>query len=192
MPRFLLVSSLNGISRYQEGSGTFMDVFVPLGSGGLHDPRGLVYGPDGNLYVVSCLTHSVLCYHGVTGTFLNAFVPTGSGGLHDPRALAFGPDGHLYVGSFTTDSVLRYDSVTGPMTGFCAARRQRAPSWTRVFPLGAVGWRLPMAWSLEPTGICMSTAHAPTVLYGTTGQRDGPCQPEGRLGPLSFLRAAAG
>ena len=33
MPRFLLVSSLHGISRYQEESGTFMDVFVPLGSG---------------------------------------------------------------------------------------------------------------------------------------------------------------
>jgi glucose/arabinose dehydrogenase len=90
-----------------------MDVFVPLDSGGLHDSRGLVYGPDGNLYVVSRLTHSVLCYHGVTGAFLNAFVPTGSGGLHDPRALTFGPDDHLYVGSFTTDSVIRYDGVTG-------------------------------------------------------------------------------
>src|SRR6266849_566972 len=98
MPRFLLVSSLNGISRYQEESGTFMDVFVALASGGLHDLRGLVYGPDENLYVVSRLTHSVLRYHGVTGAFLNAFVPTGSGGLHDPRALTFGPDGHLYVG----------------------------------------------------------------------------------------------
>lgn len=77
----------NSILRYDGQTGVFIDAFVPSGSGGLYDPRSLVFGPDGNLYVNSAATDSVLLYEGQTGTFLGAFVPSGSGRLDDPQYL---------------------------------------------------------------------------------------------------------
>jgi DNA-binding beta-propeller fold protein YncE len=79
----------------------------------LDDPNGLAVGPDGNLYVGSDLTDSVLRYNGMTGAFIDTFVPPGSGGLNGTNDIAFGPDGNLYVASFLSDSVLRYNGATG-------------------------------------------------------------------------------
>jgi hypothetical protein len=43
-------------------SGLFLETFVPSGSGGLDDPKGLTMGADGNLYVVSNGNNAVLGY----------------------------------------------------------------------------------------------------------------------------------
>jgi hypothetical protein len=112
---YLLVTG-NGVLRYDQ-TGAFIDVFVPLGSGGLEDPRGLAFGTDGNLYVTSVvwspqqLVGQVLRYNGTTGAFIDVFVPPGSGGLNNPISLAFGPDCNLYVPSDA--QVLRYNGTTG-------------------------------------------------------------------------------
>jgi sugar lactone lactonase YvrE len=87
--------------------------FVPAGTGGLSGPEGIAFGADGNLYVVSQNTESVLEY-GTTGAFVQAFVTGGSGGLTVPNDLHFGPDGHLYLDNFgASGQVLRYDENTG-------------------------------------------------------------------------------
>ena len=39
------------VSLYNAGTGAFVDPFIPAGSGGLQDPNGLAFGPDGNFYV---------------------------------------------------------------------------------------------------------------------------------------------
>ena len=121
----LVVSSHDQVLRYGQ-TGAFIDAFVPAGSGGLNGPSGLVFGPDGNLYVGSVFTNSVLRYDGTTGAFIDVFVPPGSGGLAFPTVLVFGPDGNLYVcpqdndsvlrccaGTPTNSTVLRYDGTTG-------------------------------------------------------------------------------
>ena len=73
--------------------------FVSQGAGGLDSPRQVVFGPDGDLYVASEFTDSILRFDGVTGEPLGELVTSGSGGLSRPRGLFFGPDGYLYVTS---------------------------------------------------------------------------------------------
>lgn len=90
-----------------------MDFFVSARSDGLIDPRGVAFGPDGNLYVASFNTNEVLQYNGTTGSFLGVFVKAGSDGLSLPRDLVFGPDDNLYVSSFGSGDVFRYNGMTG-------------------------------------------------------------------------------
>src|SRR5262249_57877920 len=77
----------------------------------LDNPIDLAFGPDGNLYVSSYGTNSVLRYNGATGGFLGTFAS--GGGLNQPLELVFGPDGNLYVSSSGSNSVLRYSGTTG-------------------------------------------------------------------------------
>jgi streptogramin lyase len=114
----------SSVLRFNGTTGEFIDAFVSPGSGGLTGPRGLVFGPDGHLYV-NCNQPgpgSVLRYDGQTGAFLDIFVPAGSNpfgesGPGNPRGLVFGPDGNLYVSNFPVlhPSVLRYDGKTGAL-----------------------------------------------------------------------------
>jgi hypothetical protein len=114
------------VLRFNGTTGEFIDAFVPAGSGGLQGPSGLVFGPDGNLYVNASQSApgSVLRYDGSTGDFLDVFVPAGSNpfgesGSGHPRGLVFGPDGNLYISDDSPGgrhpSVLRYDGKTGAL-----------------------------------------------------------------------------
>jgi DNA-binding beta-propeller fold protein YncE len=86
--------------------------FVASGSGGLSRPKDLVLGPDGNVYVASSGTNSVIRYT-PSGQLLGTFVAAGSGGLSNPYGLAFGPDGNLYVDSAGTNAIYEYGGSTG-------------------------------------------------------------------------------
>jgi DNA-binding beta-propeller fold protein YncE len=104
------------VLRY-DNTGNFLGVFVQSGHG-LNMPRGLAFGPDGNFYVASSGSDSVLRYDGTTGAFIDTFIGPDAGKLHQPERLIFRGDGFLYVSTFGNDgipgnSVLRYDAMTG-------------------------------------------------------------------------------
>jgi hypothetical protein len=83
------------VQEYNGTTGALEKTFVPSGSGGLMLPFGLVFGPNGNLFVVSigpsipATSSSVLEYNGTTGAFEKTFVPSGSGGLTEGTYLVF-------------------------------------------------------------------------------------------------------
>jgi DNA-binding beta-propeller fold protein YncE len=118
-----------GVLRYDANTGAFLENFT-IG-GNLASPRGIIFGPDGSLYVADRkyigqdwqLEGRIAHFDGTTGAYLGDFVPTGSGGLSIPTQLMFGPSVEdpdrldLYVVSTGTDSVLRYDGTTGVFLG---------------------------------------------------------------------------
>jgi hypothetical protein len=99
-----------------DAGGAFVRVFAQ--GGGLDNPVGLTFGPNGDLFVVSAVTNAVLRFDGQSGVFVSAFV--GPGVLAAPRNLTFGPDGDLYVCNAGTNSVLRFDGTSGALMGTAA------------------------------------------------------------------------
>src|SRR5207253_3023319 len=95
----------NTILRFDGKTGIFIDTFTTVANnGGLDGPRGIVFGPDKNLYVASFNTNEVLRYDRNAGTFLGIFAQPGSdpeNDLNEPTSLIFSPiDGNLLVTSF--------------------------------------------------------------------------------------------
>ncbi len=97
--------------------------FVAAAAGGLNQPMGLTFGPDGRLYVSSYLTNAINVYNGTTGAPLGLFVPAASGGLSGPFGLAFN-GGFLYVCSYLNNQVLRYNGTTGAFVDVVVAAGQ--------------------------------------------------------------------
>jgi len=113
----------NQVLRYDGRTGAFKGAVDPGNAGGLADPEGLRFGPDGLLYVLSSDAGEVLRYDPATNRFKDKFVAhAGSGNLLDPTDLVFGAEGDLYVSSAETTEVKRYDGKTGAFKGnFVAA-----------------------------------------------------------------------
>ena len=111
-------SAANGeIKEYKASNGKFLGNLFPTGFSGQFNPRAVVFGPDGDLYVASFdvnnpLVGNVLKFDTGTGAYSVVAFNNGDGiadpgetqDLHRPEGLTFGPDGNLYVTSFRADT----------------------------------------------------------------------------------------
>jgi glucose/arabinose dehydrogenase len=101
-----------------EGTDVARSVDVPISSltSPVDAPKSITRGPNGDYFVTSALTRSVLRYDGSTFAYLGAFVPSGSGGLLNPIDLVFA-GGRLFVSDADADAVRQYDAATGSYLG---------------------------------------------------------------------------
>ncbi len=110
-----VVSELRGpgeIKRYDPITLSLIDTFVPMTSN-MQGPRGLRFGPDGNLYVGNHLSSDVRRFSGIDGSYLSPPFVT-QGGDHVPN---FEPGGNLYVSGYWSGSIHVYNPTTGePIT----------------------------------------------------------------------------
>ena len=114
------------------------------GPGQLNRPEGLVFGPDGNLYITSFRanpsdTDSIRIYDGKTGVFI------GKIDLDQPnpkvrafaQALLFGPGGFLFVpisgGGPDTGAVRRYNISAKTFTNFVPPGGPLGQGWYLTF-----------------------------------------------------------
>src|SRR5205823_315602 len=102
---FVSRDSPNGtVLQYDESTGALIADFAADMVGGA---RGVLWGPDGNLYVASDGQNAILRFDN-TGKFIDTFISSG-GELSGPRGIIFDAKGNLYVSSKNTKSVERYD-----------------------------------------------------------------------------------
>lgn len=122
------------VLRFDPDTGAFIDVFINSGAGGvgmLNRPEGLVFGPDGNLYITSFRadasdTDKILIFRGPNATSPGAMagqieLDAVGGPRAFAQALLFGPGGFLFVPLTNTPpfdtapdagAVRRYDVAT--------------------------------------------------------------------------------
>jgi hypothetical protein len=116
------------IAKYDAGTGVYQGELVATGFEATFQPRGLVFGPDGGLYVsVSDESMSgssdppgyILRFDTATGAFEVVARNDGDGqqevdevDLHNPEGLVFGPDGRIYVTSNRTNPDVQIDENT--------------------------------------------------------------------------------
>jgi sugar lactone lactonase YvrE len=138
---FVSSTNTNSVMAYDGETGAFLGKFAR--GGGLIEPEGIAFGPDGNLYVAS-RSDEVLRYDGEKGKFIDVFA---SGhGLVDPAGIAFGgPGNDLFVGAGLTDDglgnqILRFDGATGAFEAV-------------VDPVNAAGLDDPEAVVFGPDGL---------------------------------------
>ena len=133
------------VLRFDPHSGRFVDVFTSNQAAGcaahLHRPEGLVFGPDGDLYITAFRadasdTDKILIFDGITGACLNKIELDQVG---QPRAFAqallFGPGGFLFVPINNTGAVRRYDVTNSafPFTNFVSPGGPLGQPWFLTF-----------------------------------------------------------
>src|SRR5262245_51752568 len=93
----VLVGDYNGsrVIKFAFPSGAAQTHFVGTGMTSLSNTSGMIYGPDGALYIASYTNSSVMKVDGQTGEPVGngTFITSGLGGLSGASSLAFGPDG---------------------------------------------------------------------------------------------------
>lgn len=89
IPDLLVTSRFSdNVLQYSATIGSFRRVFAT--GGGLDNPVGAAFGPDGVLYVANSLANNVIRFSS-SGAPLGPIVPTGAGGLNGPNFVVFRP-----------------------------------------------------------------------------------------------------
>jgi DNA-binding beta-propeller fold protein YncE len=104
----------DGVRRYNLAAGTLIgDAFPPRASGLNGPDNGMVFGPDGKLYIPGYDSDSVVRFDPATGQ-TSIFIAAHAGGLNETRGIQFEPGGQsVLITSEGSGQVLRFNAATG-------------------------------------------------------------------------------
>jgi glucose/arabinose dehydrogenase len=191
----------NAVLRYDGTTGSFLNDFADETQ--LTSARGVVFGPDGNLYVADGKgtgDGTVVVYDGTTGRFLRDFFPRGTGGLSHPGGLVFGPDGlnhgklDLYVASALTNSILRFSFSSDGKSGVPAPSAGNTDA--TFVPANSGGLDHPFALTIGPDGNLYVVSNGlssglPSVMR-FDGKTGAPLPLAGNSGTAVFVASGSG
>ena len=111
---------LSGAEAPRASEQTPPDVTVLAQGGPLHGSNGILFGPDGNLYIASVVSSAILAIDPESGAIVSRW--GADDGVNGPDDLAFGPDGSVYwtdiavgeVGKRTPAGVTSIVGAPGP------------------------------------------------------------------------------
>jgi WD40 repeat protein len=167
-----------GVFRYNGQTGDFIDVFASGGS--LNNATGIVFRPDGYLYVVSADSNQVLRYHADTGAFVGAFTNFAFG--DQPINIDFLQNGNMLVGLGYFDISNRIALVDG----------QTGAHLGDFVPRGSAGLSSPNGLLLKDDYLYVASHHSDEVkrydaLTGTFVDNFIPAGAGGLDGPTEFV-----
>lgn len=139
----LFVSSLknNSIAEFDLVTKQYLGDIVGSNQKDLISPRNLRIGPDGNLWVSSVGTNSILCYDATNGILKRTIILGADNGLED---IIFAPDGYLYGSCWWTNKVVKIDWQQGV--------------YVSDFATAAQGVSRPRGLALSPDGALLYVA----------------------------------
>jgi glucose/arabinose dehydrogenase len=191
----------NAVLRYDGTTGSFIDDFADETQ--LTSARGVVFGPDGNLYVADGTGTSdgtVVVYDGKTGRFLRDFFPRGTGGLSHPGGLVFGPDGlndgklDLYIASAHTNSILRFSFSSDGRSGVEAPSAGNTEA--TFVPANSGGLDHPFALTIGPDGnlyvASLGVSSGLPSVMRFDGKTGAPLPSAGNSGTAIFVASGSG
>jgi DNA-binding beta-propeller fold protein YncE len=118
------------IQRYRhDGTYAFVDVFAQFAAN--FDPTGLAFGPDGEVYVASYGTSSVVELDPLTGATIGTVLPSDSGLLGADNGMMVSASGRLYVPGYDSSTVARVDLATSDVDADFVASGSGGLSETR-------------------------------------------------------------
>ncbi len=180
------INRYNGVTGAPVGNG----VFVPVASGGLIQPREIVFDPQGNLYVVEDLTGNghvsqlpgpmaqVLRFQGPNGqnpgAYEEDYVTGGQGELTRPQGLAIDAAGNLYVSDSLTANVTRF--APGSQAAFMVTLDSASTTQISVNYATADGTAVAGTDYMQtsgtlvfPAGVTSETVNVPIATVATAG-----------------------
>ncbi len=175
---YVAIQGTHRVMRF-DSSGSHISDFVPQLSGGLRNPKDLVFGPDGALYVTSSATDEVIKYDGTSSSFLGVFANTN---LDEPAGIEFDFSRDLVVVNTGNNTVVKFEGPSKPSPGTFIATFDTGgdlsnPIDVIVGPIPPLPELQPPTAVIQPGSIAVQSGETGITFDGSSSTAGEPSRP---------------